>query len=141
VSDADAMTTFLTVDLNVPLGHITVLRNDQATRAAIKHAIDGLSKDVRIQTGDPILIYFAGHGGMTEAWPDWKERNGSNFIQVIFPWDYNALKSERGKSVHPIPDRTIRGLVNRLAKTKGDNIVRQFHLVLLQCRLTGIFRL
>jgi hypothetical protein len=124
VSDADAMVAYLTEDLHVPLGNIVALRNHEATRAAIKLAIDGFCNDMRIQRGDPVLFYFAGHGGMAEAWPDWKKRNGSKYIQVIFPWDYNAPKSEPGRSVHPIPDRTIRGLINKLAKAKGDNIVR-----------------
>jgi hypothetical protein len=121
------MYEFLTDDLAVPQSHIVSLRDNNATRAAIIGAIDNFSTDVRIKKGDPILIYFAGHGGLTKAEPEWKEKNGSEYIQVVFPWDYDPSAPEQGESGHPIPDRTIRGLINKLSKAKGDNIVCWFH--------------
>jgi hypothetical protein len=125
VHDANLMTAFLTEHLSVPPNQIINLRNDEATRTAILHTIDGFRSNADIQQGDPILIYFAGHGGKRKAGPEWRERNGSDYIQVIFPWDYDAnMVPEPEKPIHPIPDRTIRGLINKLAKAKGDNIVR-----------------
>ncbi|KAF8601169.1 hypothetical protein BDV93DRAFT_608253 [Ceratobasidium sp. AG-I] len=122
VDDANEVAKFLMQDLNVPSNHIVSLQNKSATRSAIIEAIRGLQKDRRIQTGDPILIYYAGHGGLAQASPEWQEKTGSSEIQVIFPWDYNTASGDSNEKVQCIPDRTIHSLLNDLAKEKGNNI-------------------
>lgn len=120
VADADAMAEFLIEDLKVPSDHITNLRNESATREAIINAIMDLSKDTRIEKGNPIVIYFAGHGGEANVSDRWKAITGADKIQAICPYDQGEEKSN--KKVYPIPDRTIRALVNSLSREKGDNI-------------------
>jgi hypothetical protein len=48
---------------------------------------------------------------------------GGNTIDTICPHDERTLDTN-GNHISGIPDRTINGLLRRLAFTKGDNIVR-----------------
>ncbi|KAH7337508.1 caspase domain-containing protein [Rhizoctonia solani] len=121
-ADAEKMVTFLTSDLKVPKGNITKLFDKQASRQAIIDAFGMLKSDNRIQKGDPILIFFAGHGGLTNAPPLWKEKNGTNKIQVIFPYDYDLPDPQTNGPVNCIPDTTIAKLLNQLAEVRGNNI-------------------
>ncbi|KAF8601175.1 hypothetical protein BDV93DRAFT_585909 [Ceratobasidium sp. AG-I] len=122
VNDANNIVAFLTEDLNVPIDHILNLRNESATRCTIIKALQDLRGDSRIEKGDPILIYYAGHGGSTKASNEWREKTGSSQIQVIFPWDYHTLQHNSVERVDCIPDRTIHLLLNSLAEAKGNNI-------------------
>ncbi|KAH7921893.1 hypothetical protein BV22DRAFT_1131903 [Leucogyrophana mollusca] len=115
VPDANAVQSCLENDLGVPPAHITNLRNGEATRAAILAAFDALTKDPRINPGDPILIYYAGHGGSAPAPPGWPGPK----VEMLVPHDYEA---DNGSKVNGIPDRTVATLLNRLAQEKGDNI-------------------
>jgi hypothetical protein len=116
VPDADAVVQYLEKCLNVPSNQIRTLRNAQATRAEIIQNFHDLRSDTRIKFGNPVLIYFAGHGSKTSAPTGWEA--GGPEIQMIAPYDYGV------EDVHGIPDRTIAALLNLLAKEKGDNIVR-----------------
>ena len=118
VADADSIDNYLRKDLNVLSHQICNLRDRQATRKGIIEALEGIANNDLIWRGDPILIYYAGHGGSTEAPMDWK--TGSKKIQMLIPQDYSDIK---GREVHGIPDHTIGALVNDVAEAKGDNIV------------------
>ncbi|KAH6887267.1 caspase domain-containing protein [Coprinopsis sp. MPI-PUGE-AT-0042] len=109
VPDAEAIKEYLTTDLRVPSNQIIVLCNKEASRANILDAFEKLKKDTRIQKDDPILIYYAGHGGQLT-------RETGDFIQVIFPQDYNPPE------VKAIPDRKLTALLHELAETHGNNI-------------------
>ncbi|KAH6909145.1 caspase domain-containing protein [Coprinopsis sp. MPI-PUGE-AT-0042] len=109
VPDAEAIKEYLTTDLRVPSNQIIVLCNKEASRANILDAFEKLKKDTRIQKDDPILIYYAGHGGQLT-------KEAQEPIQVIFPQDYNQSE------VKAIPDRKIAALLNDLAETHGNNI-------------------
>ncbi|KAF8607154.1 hypothetical protein BDV93DRAFT_591117 [Ceratobasidium sp. AG-I] len=122
VADADAISDFLTTDLKVPTNHIINLRDESATREAIIKALRSLKDDPRIHKGDPILIFYAGHGGLKKASDEWKARHSADEMQVIFPWDYNMEIPNSKEVVNCIPDRTIGALLNGLAAAKGDNI-------------------
>ncbi|QRW26006.1 ICE-like protease (caspase) p20 domain protein [Rhizoctonia solani] len=106
VSDADDVSNFLMADLGVPSDHIVNLRNEHATRKRIIDEFQNLWSNPHINRGDPILIYYAGHGGLAEANQEWKERYGAKKIQT-----------------NCIPDKTIAQLLNKLAAEKGDNII------------------
>lgn len=122
VSDAESVTEFLTTDLGVPPCHITNLRNSAASRAGIINAFQRLRGNDEITPGSPILIYFAGHGGVGPATKDWQRRHGIvSKVQVIFPFDYDV--ECEGKRVNCIPDKTVARLLNELAQAKGNNIV------------------
>ncbi|KAG9090737.1 hypothetical protein FRC06_000897 [Ceratobasidium sp. 370] len=122
VADGTAMQEFLTTDLKVPPNHIINLRDSQATREGIVQAFRRIRDDPRIHKGDPILIFYAGHGGLGTAPPEWKEKYGYDEIQVIFPYDYSLAQPGSKEPVNCIPDRTIGILLNELAVAKGDNV-------------------
>ena len=104
-----------------------MLLDSQATRAAIIRAIQALSLDINIKKGDPILIYFAGHGSWAYAPLEkgWKV-GGTGKIEFLIPYDHSSLQPvEDGDRKYGIPDRTLGALLWQLAIEKGDNIVRQ----------------
>lgn len=119
VADADAIENYVLHQLNVPANQIITLRNGQATRKAIIEAWDSLRKDERIKKGDPILIYYAGHGARAPPPEEWKQQisGGETKIELLVPCDVD------GETVHPVADRTIALLMDMLSNAKGDNIV------------------
>jgi hypothetical protein len=119
VADANAVQKYLEDELGVASSHIRNLRDAEATRSAIIQAFIDFQTDVRIQPGDPILIFYAGHGGETDVPTTWEV--GGSKIQMIVPHDFYTLVND--KEVYGIPDRTIGSLLDRIAKAKGDNIV------------------
>ena len=125
VPDADAVRDYLQVHLGVPSSQIRNLRDGNATRAAITKDIMDIAFNNRIKEGDPILIYYAGHGGSAdtpEGWPGW-EVGSTGKIELLIPHDYSSLLEDRNPK-HGIPDRTLGALLSHLASKKGDNIVR-----------------
>lgn len=124
VPDAEAVQEWLERDLNVPSDQICVLHDNKASRSAILGALKNLATDVRIKTGDPILIYYAGHGGELKSPAGWESGGPDSMIQSIIPQDYNETQ---GQQVLAIPDRTIGALIDDIAEKKGDNIVRVTH--------------
>ncbi|CAE6410945.1 hypothetical protein ACGC1H_006390 [Rhizoctonia solani] len=122
VNDADEMSKFLTSDLKVPLDHIINLRNESATRANIIKGFRDLQEDPRIKRGDPILIYYAGHGGSHQPSKQLKQAYGSSKIQVIFPYDYKVQVPDSTEFINCIPDKTVAALLNALSAAKGDNL-------------------
>ncbi|CCM00513.1 uncharacterized protein FIBRA_02547 [Fibroporia radiculosa] len=129
VPDADAVRDYLQEQLGVPNSQIINLRDSQATRAAILHEINALMNDKRIQKGDPILIYYSGHGASALAPPNWEA--GGSHIQLLVPHDQSCI-DRSGRQVLGIPDRTLGVLLARLAHEKGDNIS-----VILDCCHSG----
>jgi hypothetical protein len=119
VADANEVQRYLEHDLKVPSYQIRNLRNEEATRDAIIQAFRALQTRPGIKRGDPILIYYAGHGAEANAPPGWDA--GGPKIQTILPQNYCT---EAGNEVYPIPDRTVGALLNSIAEEKGDNIVR-----------------
>jgi hypothetical protein len=129
VADADAVQHYLEEQLNVDSSHIQNLRDAQATGVKIISELVALQTDERIKFGDPILIYFAGHGGEANPPVGWEAGGGNSNIQMVIPHDYEP-NADSGSKVHGgIPDYFIGVLINRLAKAKGDNIVRPNGLV------------
>jgi hypothetical protein len=117
VPDALSVKDYLENSLKVPSGQIHTLLNKSASRSAIIDALFSLRDDERIEKGDPIFIYYAGHGSELPA----PESEGSR-LQVLVPWDYCPTPE---KYVGPIFDRTIGALIAEIAEKKGDNIVRR----------------
>ena len=107
--------------MGVPNSQIRNLRDSEATRAGILHEINALITDDRIRRGDPILIFYAGHGSTALTPKRWE--SGGPTIQLLLPHDF-LCENEKGQKVHGIPDRTLGVLLEHLASAKGDNIVR-----------------
>ena len=122
IPDADAVQDYLQRHLDVPSNQIRNLRNSGATRAAIIDEIKAFSFNEKIKEGDPILIYYAGHGSSADTPKGW-EAGSTGTIEFLIPYDYSSLKD--GNPMHGIPDRTLGALLSHLASTKGDNIVGQ----------------
>jgi Caspase domain len=121
VDDALAVKQYLEDRLGVPESQIRLLRDAEATRAAIIQEFNDLAADQRIHRGDPILVYYAGHGGEADAPKDWAARNGK--IQMLIPHDFRIEVD--GQKTFGIPiRRTIGALLSRVAEKQGDNIVR-----------------
>lgn len=122
VADSAAVHAFLSNNQHITnhfTPHLKYLTNQDATRKAIIRELQALHSDKRIQRGDPILIYYAGHGSSTVSPANWtraedQKENGN--IQFIVPYDCDEW-------VAGIPDRTIAACLDRLAEAKGDNIV------------------
>ncbi|RXW20807.1 hypothetical protein EST38_g5035 [Candolleomyces aberdarensis] len=104
------MSEYLETSLKVPKDHIVNLRDQDATRSNIISAFEGLRDNDRIEEQDPILIYYAGHGGEVPRSSD------GETIQALIPVDYVA------EQICPIPDRTVASLINGIAKKRGNNI-------------------
>jgi hypothetical protein len=123
VADADSINEYLEHDLKVQDSHIRNLREAQATRAAIIDEFHALQTNPNIKRDDPILIYYAGHGGEITAPSGWEAGRTDSMTQMLIPHDYQP-KADK-PLVYGIPDRTISVLISRIAKAKGDNIVRR----------------
>jgi len=119
VPDVLSVKVYLESYLRVPEDQIQSLLNKSASRAAIIEAFIQLRNDERINEGDPILIYFAGHGSELPG----PEGGPGKRTQAIVPQDYCE---EYGKQVLAIPDHTIGALVAKIAEKKGDNITLIF---------------
>ena len=100
----------------------------------------GLIGHPDIERGDPIVIFYAGHGSQGEAPASWAAEN--NQFETICPYDVDVSTlsslepphedtAPRGRLaalsgtgvIYGIPDRTFNGLMRRLAFVKGDNLV------------------
>jgi len=121
VADARAFAAYFENQLGVSQDHITILENESATRAAILENLRNLADDLRIQRGDPIVIYYAGHGSEAAAPLGWEAGGRNANIQLTMPYDVFCQLG--GKFVDPIPDRTLGALLDAISQTKGNNIV------------------
>ncbi|KIJ46649.1 hypothetical protein M422DRAFT_778362 [Sphaerobolus stellatus SS14] len=148
VNDAQAFRKYLVGCLRVPDSkrNITLLLNEKATKANIIRNLQALKTNSHINYGDPILIFFAGHGAEANPPPEWESRDK---IQLILPYDY-ALKSlqPQGRQqrntdltyiISPghilrnvIADRLFGALLDDICHCKGDNIT-----VILDCCYSG----
>ncbi|KAI0309848.1 hypothetical protein OF83DRAFT_1071404, partial [Amylostereum chailletii] len=131
VADAEDVETFLIETMNVSPSRITKLHNREATRENIKECIRGLATHPDIKKGDPILIFYAGHGSEAVPPRGWPAGGPNKKIQMLVPYDFipSTVLSERGQG---IPDITLSVLLTRIAKAKGDNIT-----VILDCCYSG----
>jgi Caspase domain len=119
VSDALAVKTYLERDLDVPAAQIRLLTDAEATRTAIIQEFNNLIADQRIHHDDPILIFYAGHGGEVDPPMGWE--SGDAKIQMLIPHDFRTVVD--GHMAYGIPDRTIDALLSGVAERWGDNIV------------------
>ncbi len=134
VADANAIEAYLVDTLCIPKAYITVLRNKQATGEAIVNASQGLGEDYRINRGDPILLFYAGHGAQTKTPMDLMEV-WSPHISMLIPHDFAPTNSQ-SRAGQGVLDITLSHCLAEIADKKGDNIVRLLfvpssHLLLL----------
>jgi hypothetical protein len=118
VPDANEVVNWLVTDLQVPRGQVSLMTDEAASRAGIISALEAFRFDNRIRQGDPIFIYYAGHGSGILPPENWESGGPGRKIQVLVPQDYAP---ERG--IHGIPDHVLGWLLHRIAEKKGNNIV------------------
>lgn len=121
VADADSVFKFVNEKMSVSQERIQVIRNEAATRQSIIKNLSLLAEENiawDIRKGDPILIFYAGHGAEAK----WPERSSEGMIQMICPYDFNPQKN-LDPDMQGIPDLTLAALLNEVSKEKGDNIV------------------
>ncbi|KIM28590.1 hypothetical protein M408DRAFT_137083 [Serendipita vermifera MAFF 305830] len=118
VADAKAVKRYLEGSLGVLTSQMATLYNAEATRDTIVQSIRALQTDPRILKDDPILIFYAGHGGTISAPSGWDA--GSDEIQILV--SYDAGCKTKGRTVCGIPDRTLNFLLHQLSKEKGNNV-------------------
>lgn len=123
VADVNAVQTYLEQDLLVHPTQIRKLCDEEATRDRIIQALQDIQKDERIEKDDPILIYYAGHGGQKMAPEGWTPGEPDSFIQFLIPHDYGVSGED---NIDAIPDRSVQFYINDIAQAKGNNIVSQF---------------
>ncbi|KZV93491.1 hypothetical protein EXIGLDRAFT_43125 [Exidia glandulosa HHB12029] len=121
VADADDMYEFLTSTLAVDPSHIRNLRDHQATRDGIIDAFAALASNDRIQRGDAIVIYYAGHGSQTAAPSGWETGGRDARVEMLIPHNFLPATTPDQKQ-QGILDITLSTLLTKLAEQKGDNI-------------------
>ena len=120
MNDACAMNSFLST-LQLPEANVRTLTDESATREAILSSFrNHLIENPRIEKGDPIIFFFAGHGSRVEAPKEWETSDGK--IETICPYD-EWTQDRDGKEISGIPSMTINELFRTLAGEKGNNIV------------------
>ncbi|KAF8970570.1 caspase domain-containing protein [Flammula alnicola] len=122
VADALAFQEYLMKDLQVPGDQITLLCDEKATRSAILEGFTSLANSDGIKKGDPIFIFYAGHGAQGPSPTTWKPY-GDQTIEFLVPRDYDPDSEPK---IESIPDYTLAALLNRIAEKKGDNITVVF---------------
>jgi hypothetical protein len=120
VADANAIIEYLSSKTSA--SRILSLKDKQATRKAIIKAFKTLNESKDIEKNDPIMIYFAGHGGEAQI------QGQEEMTQMILPYDASPRTQNVGELpvILGIPDFEIRKLLNDIALEKGNNIVRFF---------------
>lgn len=118
VPDALAVKHYLEDNLGIPSAQIKVLLNGQATRQTIIDELRIFETNDLIHEGDPIVIFYAGHGATSPAPKSWKA--GGPEIEMLVPYDFDVVEESQ---VHGIPDRTIGAILDKVGRRKGNNIV------------------
>ena len=118
VPDAKKIVNWLVTDLQVPQNQISLITDEAASRVGILSALKALHSDHRIHQGDPIFIYYAGHGSGIPSPEDWECGGPGKKIQMLVPQDYAPEHGILG-----IPDHVLGCLIHRIAESKGNNIV------------------
>ena len=119
VPDANEVVNWLVTDLQVPRNQVSLITNEAASRTGIISAIEAFRSDNRIHHGDPIFIYYAGHGSGIPPPDHWECGGPGRKVQILVPQDYAP---EHG--IHGVPDHVLGWLIHKIAEKKGDNIVQ-----------------
>ncbi|KIK67148.1 hypothetical protein GYMLUDRAFT_37193 [Collybiopsis luxurians FD-317 M1] len=122
VDDAKSMKRWLVDDLGVPKHQIAMLLDERATKQNIEVTLGAhLLHNSRIQKGDAILIYFAGHGSTLKAPHDWLLDGPMRCnVEVLCPYDHDT-KAPEGR-IAGISARAMHTFLHDLSKAKGNNI-------------------
>ncbi len=137
VADALTMEQYLVEDLLVPRERIQRLlgpaNNTPTNMSSIPSRVNILSlllsliANPDIEHGDPIIIYFAGHGSRyplsdEDDDPDFDEdEHSQKFIEALCPVDRKTIDSS-GALIPDITDRELNTILAQISRTKGHRI-------------------
>ncbi|KZV62919.1 hypothetical protein PENSPDRAFT_758358, partial [Peniophora sp. CONT] len=120
VADAMSVRDYLIDDLHVPDDQIVVLRNEQATRNAIIQELHALRLRESLLEGDPVLVYFAGHGTIN-----------AKKTSMILPYD-DIAAADSGDTDFDEGISTV-AILNELMEDNGTKRVGDNITIVLDC--------
>lgn len=142
VADALTMEQYLVDDLLVPreriqrllgparYGDTSIDVSPIPSRANIISLLLSLTTNPNIEYGDPIIIFFAGHGSRyplsdDDDDPGFGEREDdecpSKFVEALCPMDRDTLDSS-GAIIPDITDRELNAILAQISYAKGNRI-------------------
>ncbi|KJA24871.1 hypothetical protein HYPSUDRAFT_38219 [Hypholoma sublateritium FD-334 SS-4] len=121
VADAEAFRQYLVNHVGVEQNRIVYLRDEEATKDAMIHAIHDLATNQEISAQDPILIYYAGHGSEAPLPSSKRNQFSSSVIEMLVPCDFvaNGSATREGQGLFDI---SLYNLLDEIARQKSDNI-------------------
>ncbi|SJL04602.1 uncharacterized protein ARMOST_07970 [Armillaria ostoyae] len=142
VDDVLAMGDCLTKDLGIPRertqcllapshGNVYTDIGSNPTRANILRLLHSLATNLAIGCGDPIIIYFAGHGTCylwteEDADIELEEEHDAeclqNFVEALCPMDRNTFDVS-GSLVTDITNRELNATLAQIYSTKDNRIM------------------
>ncbi|KAK0460746.1 peptidase C14, caspase domain-containing protein, partial [Desarmillaria tabescens] len=139
VEDASRVERYLVHHLHIPtgqiqklLGHHDAPPTDISSIPSCENILStllGLSTNSDIEHGDPIIIFFAGHGSRY-LWSD-NHEDKEKFVEAFCPMDRNTL-NRNGKPISDITNQEINTILSEISHTKGHRIS-----VILDCCHAG----
>ncbi len=126
VWDALVMKELLTEKFGVPDDRVQCLLGSNnptsgspmtPSRANIVNVLYSLIDNVKIQRGDNIIIYYAGHGSSYDATGSY-----SDPIQAMCPIDRDTKDPDSGHWIPDISDRELNALFTQISYAKGHKI-------------------
>ncbi|KAK0224042.1 peptidase C14, caspase domain-containing protein, partial [Armillaria fumosa] len=150
VADALAMEAYLVGDLLVPKERIQLLLGPKNTvtdasslpsRENIISLLLSLATNPNIEHGDPIIIFFAGHGSRYSLsdHDDNEEHDDDEyppkFVEAFCPMDRDTLDSS-GVPIPNITDREFNTILSQISRRKGCRIT----FVVDCCHAGGVTR-
>ncbi|KAF9476893.1 hypothetical protein BDN70DRAFT_838545 [Pholiota conissans] len=121
VADAQNFQDYLTSDLGIPGDQVQLLCDKEATREKIIKSFRDLATSEKIQYGDAIVIFYAGHGAQALPPKRLERQTGCpTLIELLVPYDFNDYPEKQ--EYMGIPDYTLAALLNQIAEVKGNNI-------------------
>ncbi|KAK0234517.1 caspase domain-containing protein [Armillaria nabsnona] len=127
VADAKDVALFIHEQYFVPYFQITVLLNEQATRANIKQSIQDFVTLECFDVNDAFVIYFAGHGAQVKSPQGSNRIEQSETAEMLIPYDFAPWTSDQ-ENEQGIPNSTLVPLLAQLTTEKGPNLI-----VILDC--------
>ena len=137
VNDGREFQGFLENKLNVPDSHICWCSDEEATYEKIMCLLTTAADDLislfargsDFRSGDPIILFYAGHGGRSRAKPtsssDILKMHATHDgnIELLCPHDIDTPGVDQ-KIIHGIPDFVFGNLLDTVAANYGGNVVR-----------------
>ncbi|KAK0435055.1 hypothetical protein EV421DRAFT_1717053, partial [Armillaria borealis] len=140
VSDARLIEKYFVDDVGVPKDRIQLLLGSEdhaspddpmyPSRTHITDMPHSLATNDKIEYGDNIVIYYAGHGSCYSYHEDDEDEDETHeYIEALCPIDCDTSDSN-GVPIPDISDRELNSILSQISHTKGHHIT-----VILDCCL------